>query len=306
MPYTVDLDDEGRITWPPLHTDSGKRLMESSQAHWRKVLIALADKGDVLDQSGLAANTLQKRTRWKLSGGAFSSLLNSLVDAGLIERETRGRRTYAIRLEIDRDQLPLDWIDERDLPPAAPEVEPEVEPESLSHADLDVVPIPPAGSANGAVDVDLVSMPPPDADEWLRAAQDNGGVDYSLLATALLERVVEVVSHADNGSDADTYDRATVLSVQLTHANNAADKLRHRVQVLEREIAIGTGRVKSLRVELAEEKRLHAGTEENLRRVLDVARRLDPNAGLDADQRNALDRMLREIPISPTTQRNIG
>jgi hypothetical protein len=302
MPYAVDVDDNGRITWPPLHVDTGKRMTTDSQDVWRKSLTVLGKRGPITDKSGLASTILAKRIRWKHTPSAFSMHLNNMVDAGLITREVRGRRTFNLALAIDAESLPEDWLptEETDAPAAV----------SLDATEAVSEPITPAetnGTGDASVDgvVDVLVMPPADPDEWLRAVNDNGGVDYSLLATALLERVVEVVTH-DTGNEDDTYDRATVLSVQLTHANNQAEKLRHRINVLERELAIGAGRLKSYRIELAEERRLHAGTEANLKHVLDGVRRFDANGKMDADKRNALDKLIREVPISAATQRNIG
>lgn len=310
MPYSVDVDDSGHMTWPPVHAESGKRLMESSQENWQRALTILATKGPLHDKSGLASNRLAKHMRWKMSSGALSNLVNAMVDAGLVTRESRGRRTFSIALAIDPEQLPIGWLPtangtSRDAAQdhGAPETH-DTDATSAVEATEDTRrPLAPA-ETNGHGDVDVVDVAAPDSDAWMAAMMDNGGVDYSLLATALLERVVDVVTHHDENNE-DTYDRATVLSVQLTHANNVADKLRNRINNLERELAVGAGVAKSLRIQLAEERRLHAGTEANLQRVMDLARKFNPNAGMDEDHRNALAKLLREVPISPDTQRNV-
>src|SRR5262245_30066229 len=196
MPYTVDVDESGRITWPPIDTETERTPMGDTQEHMRRVLTLLA-RGPITDKSGLAANVLAKRLRWKHTGGALSALVNKLVDMGVVDRETRGRRTFAISLTIEPGELPAGWIDEPE-PEPAPAPRPPEQP-----------------AANGAAEVDLVETAPPDADEWLAAVTENGGVDYRLLATALLERVVDVVTHDGNGKGDDEYDRAVVLSVQL-------------------------------------------------------------------------------------------
>jgi len=267
--------------------------------------MALGTKGDVHDTSGLASTILAKRIRWKHSSGAFVGLIGKMQDAGLVTRTTRGRRTFDIELTADPDSFPIEWTNGHGQAPeaATTDATSAVEASDGSVATSEAPEAPEALEANGHGPVDLVALEAPDTDAWLAAVMDNGGVDYQLLAVALLERVVDVVAH--NTGDDDTYEHATVLSVQLTHANNQADKLRHRIQVLERELAISAGRIKATRVELAEEQRQHRGTHDNLRRVMDLARSFNANAGLDEDRRNALAKMLREIPIAPTTQRNI-
>jgi hypothetical protein len=306
MPYTIDVTEDGHLAWPPHRVEyPHQRLMKTTEPHWRKTLVVLA-KGPVIDKSGLATAKLAKKIKWPHGQPAMSMMLATMEDTGLVSREINGKRTMSIAIAVDVEALPPEWFPssnghhapdgtdqatETDGTPAtvasnAPEAEATTDaPERMPDA--------PRG---------LVAVPEIDPLEWHTAQTANDGVDYSLLAAALLERVVELATGAAT-ADPDSYDRGVVLSVQLTHANNQAEKLRKRITVLEKELAVSAGLVKSYRVQFSEEQRQHRGTEANLRSVLQTVRKLDANQILDEDKRTALAKMLREIPLSPDTQR---
>lgn len=292
----VELDDDGRLVWP-LRLPSGKRQPSNGAHNFAAILIALAVDGDVEDRkTGQAARKLHGRytrhfkrlhdTKANLGATGMTPVLRNMEQLGLVKRETNegGKRTYAIQLAIDADALPAEWF-------PVSEPEPSEAPEASEEAQDVPEATEPAQEASQAFSVDAMQDRP-----WLPDL-DLAPVDYHALATALLQECVAVMSAPVLDEEKLALQYAG-LSAQLSNQHRITDQLKRRVQQLEQELTVRTGHVKALRVELGESQRQLKQADSNVQTMAQQMRSISANFTLDDDQRAAIDRLMRAIPVS--------
>src|SRR4051794_12642390 len=101
VPFVIDLTNDGHLVWPPRPINGAGKLARTSVDLWQLILMTLATEGPVEDRFGLAGSELANRVGWEHGQGAFTAHVASMEQAGLIQREVRGRRTFRVSLAID-------------------------------------------------------------------------------------------------------------------------------------------------------------------------------------------------------------
>ena len=72
--------------------------------------------------------------------------------------------------------------------------------------------------------------------------------------------------------------------------------------VLERDCAVKDGLLKTARIDASEERRLRVGVERNMQVVVQRLQTLGVDAySLDHDSQIALDRLMRQLPVGPSS-----
>jgi hypothetical protein len=214
------------------------------------------------------------------------TVLRSMHGCGLIDldHQAAGKRTYRVALAVDADQLPTEWF----LPIPGMGQESTSEPVTPSEPAQPDAPTP-------EPDVPASSVEAQPA-EWPSAPDP---LDYNALATALLQKVVEV---ATAQPDTNGYDRSVALSAQLEYVHSQLDKARQRVMVLERDCAVKDATMKVLRLDASEERRLRVGVERNMQVVVQRLQTLGVDAySLDHASQVALDKLMRQLPVGPSS-----
>jgi hypothetical protein len=250
----------------------GGKLFRSTLAQYAAVAWTIAHLGgDVENEHGhVSADVfaaLPDPSIWPAAGvKIMGQRVNELRELGLIEYERRGRRTYRMALMVEPDELPMP----DPFPP------PEPEPVETPHT---------------------TSAPPPilgevEAPEPTPSHVDNlfGDNDAHLVAVALLREVLDRASGA-TGTESPVRAQRDHLARELADTKREARGFKSEAEVLK-------GRVQSLRVDLAEEKRLRAQVESNLDSVLGAVREYQGrlNGSLGEEQRKLLERMMRTVP----------
>ena len=270
-------------------------------------LLALWHEGAAVDrQGGRAADVLRKRAlRYGLGAGIFPAQVTTAISQGVIgglciERETKGKRTYAIRLvAIAERWLPYLERAPAFAPPAGADatgtddvttatVTPEPEPEGRT------------GGATGepdGVSADDVGLAPALVAARNALVHGRSPVEFELtsaVATALLTTVVEIISTgADAGPQLGRL-RLDVAALEERLGTQVAyvDKLRRQVRDAGDEIA-------ALRVERDGLRKRLREAEHNL----SVAMSADAQRIIDAEVQRQLDRIMRQAPNGEHSKR---
>jgi regulator of replication initiation timing len=202
--------------------------------------------GKVEDKSGRAVALLHAKLGAETSLKALTNALTTMEEQGLVEREIRGKRTYAVILKGTVAQ------------PTTSSPMGEV-----------------LASQDGGQGSDVPS-PHPGPSQEAEGMGQRDGLDYRLLADALLVRVAEVI---------DTKSDQAELNQRLANLLADREKFRRQVAEIGEDLAV----VKSERDGLR--KRLRQA-EENIQTMLDPRNKV----GLGDRHRRALERFMQARP----------
>jgi len=176
--------------------------------HRSKILTILLEQGEIIDPDGQATSLLMIETGHRTTN-ALSGVLQSMEQAGLIERDTAGRRTYRISLTKEGRRLA----------------------EQIAKAG----PAPTPSRRGTAAPVEEPALAP----SVTLAAGD--GVDYDLLAGVLLKKALLATQAQEKGAavkDAEERARkaeahAAALEEELRTVRSELAELRAQVKTLE-------------------------------------------------------------------------
>lgn len=182
--------------------------------HRAKVLQVLLQRGDIVDPSGQATPVLKEHTGHRHTN-SLSGVLGQMEQAGLIQRDVNGRRTYRIALTKEGRRLAEQLSDEK----AAERIESRFAP---------------------AEDV---------------AAVMNGAVDLDLLAGVLLKKALIATQAQEESAGAKEAERALqAAKAELAAARDEAKALRSElaelravVKTLEHNNKVLTGQMDKVR-----------------------------------------------------------
>jgi DNA-binding MarR family transcriptional regulator len=260
----------------------------SAQRRMVDGLFAVLAEGPVQDPSGHAARVLLARTGYG-SAASLSAVLYRLEAAGLVRRQTRNKRTYAIELTpAGRARLG-----------ATP-------PPNKTTATVTGMPNGPASTWTDSTDVAPSAAPietTPDQEPETTAA-DSGGIDYDVLAGVLLKKALQALQNSDAGFETDRLkallgkeqSRRRAAEAAAHNAETRADAAETRLAQLKEELAELKGRNFGLDTEL----RITRQNVETLTKRIELAERrrtaLSPDQTADL---NTLQRELAKLMVQP-------
>jgi phage shock protein A len=163
----------------------------------QRVIEYLVDHGAVVDHSGRATGRLKEAVGYQGGDAGFIRIVGLMADAGEIEREVRGKRTYRIS------------VSERVRVAAA------TKPRPAPSAASPLAPSPPLEPSPAESEVD-------------------GEIDYEELAAALLARVARVLSAAESDTasgDQAAWARRRLDQLEAKVASLQRDLARARAEV---------------------------------------------------------------------------
>jgi hypothetical protein len=157
-------------------------------------IVAALTPGDIIDPSGLATTRLVEVTGHK-STNALAKILHRMEDAGVIERDISGRRTSRIGLT------------------------------DAYRAEM---------SQNGYAGVPIQATPDESVHTSAAPVQDSSGIDYDLLAAALLAKALKAQEAQENSAAfKDALSRAQRAEARASIAEADASAARAKVAELE-------------------------------------------------------------------------
>lgn len=256
----------------------------------RRLLLDTLAEGDIVDPDGYATRQLHERMAAQGYQGRHTTISHLLHDAEideLIQREIRGRRTYAIRLtgaptvsadnadELDADDGDDVVVDITDAPDASDDVD----LDALAAAVLDQ-----ALAARQAAY--QATQRAEEAEEALRRRSANDNTEEALRAA--LERRTAELAHAQSIAAAvkRTSDRITI----------ERDEARDRAEQAETAVAVFRERCEELDAEVKKLGLALRANEVELHQIARNGHAYPLREHLSMDSRRELARLMAEVP----------
>lgn len=236
-----------------------------------RILTYLASVGSVTDPSGHANKVLREALGFTGSTGAFTQMLASMDQAGLLAREVKGRRTYRIALGAAAG-VPINAADR-----------------AMGRA--------PAGDGGTRMDPSLTKLPSQSPARSDASAAGGDSLDYDELAFALLRSVASLLRGVAAPEEAP---EAASPNLSSAASNRRIVNLERTVTSLERDLA----RARAERNEIAEERTQLKAQLEAAEKNLEVLRervgprRPDARTRLGDDEALILRRLSQRSPGS--------
>lgn len=191
----------------------------------RQHIIDALSKGAITDKSGRATSVLLEKANYQGSLTGLTALLKAMETGGLIQREVKGKRCFSISLTKSlQEQQAQQAQPERPAQPAQPAP---------------------------AVETSSPATPP------------EASLDAAAIASALLDRVIEIAGKPQRDSAEFERLKADYQQMQqrLYDATQTAERLRQKMRIAEDELIARKVEVDGLRQRLRE-------TESNLDKVI--------------------------------------
>lgn len=270
-------------SWPPRHVpEEGKRsfVMRDTILAMEDVLWTLAREpnGAMEDPSGLVVNQLaDKLAVWRSPHGALRDALLNLEALSLIERvkpSPQAKRTRRVALTIPIEELPG--------------TDPHPQPTARQRAETILDELDEAA----ARDTKANGLSPSPDEEAVETPSEDVSFHFEMPTTPLEIRqlgqaiVDDVIRRAIEGP---------ASSADRNHIASELEKARKRIRVLEQDVTIKDGNIKTLRVQLTDEQERHGRTLRNLEAAIAAAKDLAAQSGLtfSQDQQQYLERMMQ-------------